>query len=33
MRGVFEQAKFSLTDTVRPPFGRIVERVIAFMMS
>jgi coniferyl-aldehyde dehydrogenase len=30
--GVFEQAKFSLTDTVRPPFGRIVERVIALMM-
>jgi coniferyl-aldehyde dehydrogenase len=31
-KGVFEQAKFSLTDAVRPPFGRIVERVIAFMM-
>ena len=31
-KGVFKQARFSLTDAVRPPFGRIVERVVGFMM-
>ena len=31
-KGVFEQATFNLTDTVRPPFGRLVERVVGFMM-
>ena len=31
-KGVFEQATFNLTDTVRPPFGRLVERVVRFMM-
>jgi coniferyl-aldehyde dehydrogenase len=31
-KGVFEQARFSLTDAVRPPFGWVVERVAGFMM-
>jgi coniferyl-aldehyde dehydrogenase len=31
-KGVFEQAKFNLTDAVRPPFGRIFERVVTFLM-
>jgi coniferyl-aldehyde dehydrogenase len=31
-KGVFEQAKFNLTDAVRPPFGRLVERVVNFLM-
>ena len=31
-KGVFEQATFNLTDIVRPPFGRLVERVVGFMM-
>ena len=31
-KGVFEQAKFNLTDVVRPPFGRAIARVVGFMM-
>jgi coniferyl-aldehyde dehydrogenase len=31
-KGVFEQATFNLTDVVRPPFGRLVEHVVGFMM-
>jgi coniferyl-aldehyde dehydrogenase len=31
-KGVFDQARFNLTDAVRPPFGRLVERVISFLM-
>jgi coniferyl-aldehyde dehydrogenase len=31
-KGVFAQATFNLTDVVRPPFGRLVEYVIGFMM-
>ena len=31
-KGVFEQAKFNLTDAVRPAFGRIFERVVTFLM-
>lgn len=31
-KGVFEQARFNLTDAVRPPFGRLAERVVNFLM-
>jgi len=31
-KGVFEQANFNLTDAVRPPFGRIFERAVTFLM-
>jgi coniferyl-aldehyde dehydrogenase len=31
-KGVFEQARLNLTDAVRPPFGRFVERIISFLM-
>jgi len=31
-KGVFEQARLSLTDAVRPPFGGMVERIVNFMM-
>jgi coniferyl-aldehyde dehydrogenase len=31
-KGVFEQATLNLTDVVRPPFGKLVEYVVSFMM-
>jgi coniferyl-aldehyde dehydrogenase len=31
-KGVFQQAKFNLTDAVRPPFGGLFERVVSFLM-
>jgi coniferyl-aldehyde dehydrogenase len=31
-KDVFEQAKFNLIDAVRPPFGRVFERVATFLM-
>jgi coniferyl-aldehyde dehydrogenase len=30
-KGIFEQARFNLTDAIRPPFGRLFERVIGFL--
>jgi len=30
-KGIFEQARFNLTDAIRPPFGRVFERVIGFL--
>ncbi|WP_051953139.1 coniferyl aldehyde dehydrogenase [Methylocapsa aurea] len=31
-RGVFEQAKVNLTDVVRPPFGKLFERLVDFLL-
>ena len=31
-KGVFQQAKFNLTDAVRPPFGGLFERWVSFLM-
>ena len=30
-KGIFEQARFNFTDAIRPPFGRLFERVIGFL--
>jgi coniferyl-aldehyde dehydrogenase len=30
-KGIFEQARFNFTDVIRPPFGRLFERVIGFL--
>jgi coniferyl-aldehyde dehydrogenase len=31
-RAVFEQARFNLTDVIRPPYGRLIERVIRLLL-
>jgi len=31
-KGVFEQASFNLTDVIRPPFGKLIERLVKFML-
>jgi coniferyl-aldehyde dehydrogenase len=31
-KGVFEQAGLNLTDIIRPPFGRLIERLVEFML-
>jgi coniferyl-aldehyde dehydrogenase len=31
-KGVFEQASLNLTDLIRPPFGKLIERVVNFML-
>jgi coniferyl-aldehyde dehydrogenase len=30
-KGIFEQARFNFTDAIRPPFGRLFDRVIGFL--
>jgi coniferyl-aldehyde dehydrogenase len=30
-KGIFEQGRFNFTDAIRPPFGRLFERVIGFL--
>jgi coniferyl-aldehyde dehydrogenase len=31
-KAIFEQADFNLTDLIRPPFGKLIERVVGFML-
>lgn len=31
-KAVFEQSRLNLTDLIRPPFGRLIERVMGFML-
>jgi coniferyl-aldehyde dehydrogenase len=31
-KGIFEQAQLNLTDLIRPPFGKFIERVAALML-
>ena len=31
-KGVFEQASLKLTDLIRPPFGKLIERVVNFTL-
>jgi coniferyl-aldehyde dehydrogenase len=31
-KAVFEQANFNLTDLIRPPFGKLIERVMGFLL-
>jgi coniferyl-aldehyde dehydrogenase len=31
-KAVFQQARVNFTDIMRPPFGRLLERIVEFMM-
>jgi coniferyl-aldehyde dehydrogenase len=31
-KGIFEQSGFNLTDAIRPPFGKLIDRLVKFML-
>ena len=31
-KGIFEQARLNFTDVVRPPFGKLLERTVDFLL-